>query len=80
VGELAGGEGKHTIVLSSHILAEVTAICRRVIMVNEGRKTVDASLEELTAGGHTLEELFARETARDVAQAKHEASAEEVAQ
>jgi ABC-2 type transport system ATP-binding protein len=80
VGELAGGEGKHTIVLSSHILAEVTAICRRVIMVNEGRKTVDASLEELTAGGHTLEELFARVTARDVALAKDEASAEEVEQ
>jgi ABC-2 type transport system ATP-binding protein len=79
VGELAGGEGKHTIVLSSHILAEVTAICRRVIMVNEGRKTVDASLDELTAGGHTLEELFARETARDVALAKDGASAEEVA-
>jgi len=76
VAELAGGEGKHTIVLSSHILAEVTAICRRVIMVNEGRKTVDASLEELTTGGHTLEELFARETARDVAAPEEEAPAE----
>ena len=45
-------------------------------MVNEGRKTVDASLEELTTGGHTLEELFARETARDVVTAEEEAAAE----
>ena len=77
VSDLAGGEGQHTIVLSSHILAEVTAICRRVIMVNQGRKTVDASLDELTAGGHTLEELFARETARDVATAEETAQSEE---
>jgi ABC-2 type transport system ATP-binding protein len=69
---LASGEGgapRHTVVLSSHILAEVQAICRRVIMINQGRKTVDASLAELTSGGRKLEELFARETARDVAAA-----------
>jgi ABC-2 type transport system ATP-binding protein len=82
IAELAGGEGgavKHTIVLSSHILAEVQLICRRVIMINEGRKTVDAPLSELTSGGHTLEQLFAREAARDrtekdVADAGEEAS------
>ena len=68
ISKLAAGEGdaQHTIVLSSHILTEVQAICRRVILINEGRKAVDAPIEELTRGGHSLEELFARETARDV--------------
>jgi len=69
IAELAGGKGdsQHTVILSTHILAEVAAICRRVILINDGRKAVDASLEELTRDGHGLEELFAREAARDVA-------------
>jgi ABC-2 type transport system ATP-binding protein len=68
IADLAGegGETQHTVILSSHILPEVAAICRRVIMINEGRKTVDAPIAELTAGGHSLEELFARQTAADV--------------
>ena len=69
IADLAGesGDTRHTVILSSHILPEVSAICRRVVMISEGRKTVDAPLDELTAGGHSLEELFARETARDAA-------------
>ena len=57
----AQGAQRHTVILSTHILAEVEAICRRVIMLHGGRKTVDAPLEELTSGGHSLEELFARQ-------------------
>jgi ABC-2 type transport system ATP-binding protein len=82
IADLAGGEGgavKHTIVLSSHILAEVEAICRRVIMINDGRKSVDAPLLELTSEGKTLEALFAREAARDVAAAGAAAGAAEEA-
>jgi ABC-2 type transport system ATP-binding protein len=69
ITELAGpreGETQHTVILSTHILPEVAAICRRVILINEGRKTVDAPLADLTGQGHSLEELFARETAHDV--------------
>jgi ABC-2 type transport system ATP-binding protein len=64
IGELASGaaEAQHTVILSTHIMAEVSAICRRVILINEGRKTVDATLEELTRAGRSLESLFARET------------------
>jgi ABC-2 type transport system ATP-binding protein len=58
-------EEKHTVILSTHILPEVEAICRHVIMVSGGRKVVDSPLEELIAGGGTLDEIFARETARD---------------
>ena len=60
------GAAQHTVVLSTHILPEVEAICRRVILIHEGRKVLDAPLAELTARGETLEEVFARETARDV--------------
>jgi ABC-2 type transport system ATP-binding protein len=69
IAELAApaqGEQQHTVILSTHILAEVEAICRRVILISNGRKVVDAPLGELTQGGRSLDELFARKTARDV--------------
>jgi ABC-2 type transport system ATP-binding protein len=64
IRELASGaaETQHTVILSTHIMAEVSAICRRVILINEGHKTVDASLEELSSAGRSLESLFARES------------------
>jgi ABC-2 type transport system ATP-binding protein len=62
------GEAQHTVILSTHILPEVEAICRRVILIHEGRKTVDAPLAELTADGRSLDEIFARETTRDLAE------------
>ncbi len=64
---------QHTVILSTHILAEVEAICRRVILIHEGRKVVDAPLAELTAGGRSLDEIFARETTRDTALAEEAA-------
>jgi ABC-2 type transport system ATP-binding protein len=69
IAELAApeqGESQHTVILSTHILPEVEAICRRVVMIHGGRKVVDSPLEELTAGGQSLDEIFARETTRDV--------------
>jgi ABC-2 type transport system ATP-binding protein len=63
IADLASGDGdsRHTVILSTHILPEVEAICRRVVMINEGRKTVDAPIAELTSGGQRLEALFARQ-------------------
>lgn len=60
-------EGAHTIVLSTHILAEVEAICRRVILINRGQKVLDAPIAELTANGAKLEDAFTRATQRDEA-------------
>ena len=60
-----GGQTQHTVILSTHILPEVEAICRRVILMSRGRKVVDAPLEELVRGGRSLDEIFVRETARD---------------
>jgi ABC-2 type transport system ATP-binding protein len=64
IRDLASGSGdsQHTVVLSTHIMAEVSAICRRVILINEGHKRVDASLDDLAREGRSLESLFARET------------------
>jgi ABC-2 type transport system ATP-binding protein len=64
IAELTQGaeEERQTVVLSTHILAEVEAICRRVILINGGRKVIDGSLAELTQGGQRLEEVFTRVT------------------
>jgi ABC-2 type transport system ATP-binding protein len=70
-----GGEAKHTVILSTHILPEVEAICRRVILIHQGRKVLDAPLAELTADGTRLEVIFARETARDASASAGEGAA-----
>jgi len=50
--------GEHTIVLSTHILQEVSAICQRVIIINDGRIVTEDSLENLTGaasgGGNVM--------------------------
>ena len=42
-------KGEHTILLSTHILAEVTQTCDGVVIINEGILMASGSLEELTA-------------------------------
>lgn len=51
------GETK-TILLSTHILQEVDAMCNRVIFINEGRVVFDGTSEELTAEDQKLDERF----------------------
>jgi len=41
--------GEHTIILSTHILPEVEAVCRDVIIINKGRVVVTDSVENLKA-------------------------------
>jgi len=68
ISELAApdkGEARHTVILSTHILNEVEAICERIILIDRGRKVLDQPLSELVAGGQRLEEVFARVTSRD---------------
>ncbi len=38
----------HTIILSSHILSEVSAVCQRIIIINKGRLIADATPEKLS--------------------------------
>ena len=41
--------GEHTILLSTHILPEVTQVCDGVVVINEGRLMASGSLEDLAA-------------------------------
>jgi ABC-2 type transport system ATP-binding protein len=47
-----------TILLSTHILQEVEAMATRVIMVNEGRKVFEGSVEDLKKVKGDLAEAF----------------------
>ncbi len=48
-----------TVILSTHILQEVQAVCDRVIIIRNGRKALDAGLDELRQGGRLLVTLDA---------------------
>ncbi|MBI4169774.1 MAG: ATP-binding cassette domain-containing protein [Acidobacteria bacterium] len=45
--------GEHTVILSTHILAEVTMTCGRVLIINEGKIATDETLERLATRGET---------------------------
>lgn len=47
-----------TVLLSSHIMQEVEALCDRVILINQGKIVSDTSLDELRSIGQSLEEIF----------------------
>jgi len=51
-------KGEHTIILSTHILAEVTQTCDGVVIINEGRLMASGSLEELTASFREKERVI----------------------
>jgi ABC-2 type transport system ATP-binding protein len=57
---------EHTILLSTHILPEVSMVCERVIIINQGRIAAQERLDQLT-GGRTLEDLFMETIAGDAA-------------
>ncbi len=64
IRKLIKGLGKtKTIILSTHIMQEVQAICDRVLIISRGRIVADAPIEELQArmqGGQIVEIAFLR--------------------
>jgi ABC-2 type transport system ATP-binding protein len=46
---IRGLKGEHTILLSTHILPEVTQVCDGVVIINQGRLAASGSLEDLAA-------------------------------
>jgi ABC-2 type transport system ATP-binding protein len=56
---------EHTIILSSHILPEVSAVCGRVLIINQGAIVADDTAENLArrilGGSHVLLRLEASE-------------------
>ena len=51
-------DGGRTVLVSSHLLAEVAQAVDRVMIINRGRLVADAALAELTTGGLTLEDVY----------------------
>jgi ABC-2 type transport system ATP-binding protein len=45
---IKGLGGEHTVILSSHILPEVTATCERIIVINKGRIVAEDTIGQLT--------------------------------
>ncbi len=60
-----------TVILSTHILPEVSQICNKVVIINEGRVVVEKSLQELTQGV-TLEEVFLRSISKEAEEKEEE--------
>ncbi len=53
----AQGSNK-TVLFSSHILQEVTAICDRVIIIHKGQMVANDTISNLQSGGKSLETVF----------------------
>lgn len=66
----------HTVILSSHILSEVQAVCQQILILSKGHLAVAGSLEELTADGKSLEEVFLELTDGEPEEATGEEDAE----
>lgn len=47
-----------TILLSTHILQEVKAVCARVVLIHEGRIVFDGPVSDLETGHQTMEDRF----------------------
>jgi ABC-2 type transport system ATP-binding protein len=65
---IRGLAGKHTVILSTHILPEVTMTCEKVLIINQGKIVAFDDIKNLaTAYGQTeqvsLEEIFIKLTA-----------------
>jgi ABC-2 type transport system ATP-binding protein len=66
---IKGLAGKHTVILSTHILPEVTMTCEKVLIINQGKVVAYDEIHKLTrthgdkAENTSLEEIFIKLTA-----------------
>jgi len=61
---IRGLAGKRTIVLSTHILPEVSQICDKVVIINDGRVVLEEQIAQLPAGT-SLEDVFLNAIAKE---------------
>ena len=52
-----------TVLVSSHLLAEVAQTVDQIVIIDHGRLLASGSLDELTRGGQTLEDVYLELTA-----------------
>ena len=67
--------GERTVILSTHILPEVSQLCEKVVIINEGHIVVEDTVANLTQG-MSLEQVFLSYITKDTATAR--GAAEEV--
>lgn len=51
---------RHTLILSSHILSEIQAVCDRVIIINKGKMAANDTLENLTKSISSINRMIVR--------------------
>jgi ABC-2 type transport system ATP-binding protein len=54
----------HTVLISTHILAEVSMVCTKVVIINQGRIVLENQLSALPEG-RTLEQVFLEAVSSD---------------
>jgi ABC-2 type transport system ATP-binding protein len=67
--------GKRTVILSTHILPEVSQVCEKVVIINEGHVVVEDQLANLTRD-RTLEDVFIDAIRRDTGDGTRAAAGE----
>lgn len=70
--------GSHTLVFSSHILAEVEALCDRVVILSQGAVAADEALADALATGHVQVRVVASEARAEALLREAVPDAEEV--
>jgi ABC-2 type transport system ATP-binding protein len=73
IRELAGNR---TVILSTHILPEVSQICEKVVILAAGRIALEERMETLLKQGLSLEEVFLQAISKEEAQEEAELEAE----
>lgn len=56
---------KHTVILSSHVLSEVQAICDRIVVINNGALVADSSTRELSQSMSGSQKLLLHISGKD---------------
>ena len=56
----------HTVLLSTHILPEVSMVCNKVVIISNGRVVIESSLDDLTKE-KDLEQIFIESVSREEA-------------
>jgi len=62
---IKGLAGDHTIILSTHILPEVEAMCQRVMIINKGKLVATDTMENLSSRLHGAETVAVEVLSRD---------------
>ena len=68
IRELIGSLAKaHTVLLSTHILAEVSMVCTKVVIINQGKIVLESALSALPQG-KSLEQIFLEAVSSETSQ------------